>query len=212
LKSASFLVELNLYIDTLMIDIWTNWARKRGYWPTGPSLFIVSSIYCLISVGHICSNTCNLSSNFNLTFHDFSNSLFCYNIYCINKLLIIINGLITGWLILFVLHIHMFKYSWQQTLQIEIIIQKTNFFEKITKYGNVNINYTVWSKYHSLSTQLSQKIDTNIESSTIGTEIMFLMIEITTDLFDYTIPQMCSEVNCLAYSYGHYRKYSKLLM
>ena len=44
-----------------------------------------SSICSSISIAHLCSHTCTYSSDCMSYSHDFSNTLFCYNIYCINN-------------------------------------------------------------------------------------------------------------------------------
>ena len=51
------------------------------------NIFVVSPlcIHSPISVFHICLHSCLLSSDSLNFIHDFSNSLFCYNIYCISN-------------------------------------------------------------------------------------------------------------------------------
>ena len=46
-----------------------------------PSTFVYSSV----SVPHVCTSNCSFTFDFTCYNHDFSNLLFCYNIYCISN-------------------------------------------------------------------------------------------------------------------------------
>ncbi|XP_019859712.1 PREDICTED: uncharacterized protein LOC109587945 [Amphimedon queenslandica] len=53
---------------------------------TNNVFFIATSyLHSPISVAHICSSSCSFSSDYFTYRHDFSNYLFCYNIYCMNN-------------------------------------------------------------------------------------------------------------------------------